>query len=268
MSRNAFVPASPVQAVVIGHGGEATVQLDRAAHTVTKVYSCADPEKARRAAAREYRILGELHRVLRWVPGLTCPRRVALTERLAGVRMEFRGGLPLAEYLARRHLDPDEVAWIARTLAQGLHAYVIATGEAYYDFCPQNILVDAATDELVLVDFGIPEAQRPLHRRFTRMQLSVGNFLGWSVYETLRPANIPVRRVRARLLQTYRAMRDVLCDEGDLGSGDAPHVESVARFTYRRLTARGSALRRAWYRAAGALCLPGVFSQARREWRS
>jgi hypothetical protein len=267
MGRNT-IAAAPLAQVVVGQGAEATVHLDRGKRSVTKIYRSADFEAARRAAAREYRLLGQVHEALREVPGLTSPRPIALDESPPSVCMEFHGGLPLAAHVARRRLGADEVARIARALARGLRAYVRATGEAYYDFSMQNVLVDDETCELVLVDFGMPLAQRSLHGRYPPMRMSVGNFLGWSIYELARPANLPARLARAQFFLVYRAMIDALFEAGDLGLDDLPQVETVARLTYRNLTALGSPLRRGWYRIAGLLWLPRALAQAHRGLKS
>lgn len=253
--------------LVIGRGSEATVRLDVIRGTATKVYRNADLEAARRAAAREYRILGQLHRALRDVPGVSCPRPLGLHASPPGVRMEFCRGVALAEDLARHRLSSAAVTRLSRSMARALHAFVLATGETYYDFSTQNMLIDAESGDLVVVDFGIPETQRPLHGHYSPMQISVGNFLGWSIYELARPANLSARLARVQYLGAYRAMRDALSEAGDLACGDLAHVESVARFTYRRLTLTGSALRRRWYRSFGALWLPLALAQARRPWR-
>lgn len=263
MGRNATADAALAQ-VVVGQGAEATVRLDRARRTVTKVYGGADFEAARRAAVREFRILGQVRQALREVTGVTSPNPIALHDAPPSVRMEFCGGVRLEKHLACRRTRPGEIARIARMLARGLHAYVLATGEAYYDFSLQNALIDVANGELVLVDFGIPAAQRSLHGRYAPLRMSVGNFLGWSCYELARPANLAGFLARAQYLQVYRAMRDTLLNAGDLVPEDLPQVESVALLTYRNLANSGSALRRAWYRMADLLWLPWAFAQARR----
>jgi hypothetical protein len=256
--------STPPAPLVIGRGGEATVHLDRARRTVTKVYRSADFEAARRAAAREFRILGQVYGALREIAGASSPRPIALHETPPAVRMEFRDGPPLAAHLARHRMRGAEIAQIAGALARALHAYVLATGEAYYDFSLQNTLIDIPAGDIVLVDFGMPQAQRSLHGRYTPMRMSVGNFLGWSLYDLARPASLASRLARTQSFRLYRAMRDALLKAGDLQPEDLPQVESVARMTYGNLTRTGPVLRRAWYRMAGALWLPWALAQAHR----
>jgi hypothetical protein len=266
--RDEPLPAAPPTDGVVGRGSEAMVHLDRARRSVTKVYRSADFEAARRAAVREYRILGQVHDALREVPGIACPKPIAMHETPPGVCMEFRDGLPLARHLSRRRLRADEIARLAQALAHGLRVYVLATGEAYYDFSLQNTLIDTSTGGLVLIDFGIPQAQLSLHGRHDAMPMSVGNFLGWSLYELARPANLPAWLARAQHLQLYVAMRDALLDSGALAATDLPEVESIARGTYDNLTASGPAQRRGWYRVSGALWLTWALARARRELKS
>jgi serine/threonine protein kinase len=264
--------AAPSTQDLVGRGGEATVHLDRARRSVTKIYSSADFEAARRAAAREYRILGIVHQALRDVPGVASPKPIALHESPPGVSMQYHDGLPLARHLARRRLDAIEVARIAGALALGLRAYVHATGEAYYDFSLQNALIDSAAGEIVLVDFGVPQAQGAQQIHHDPVLASVGNFLGWSLYELARPANLRERLARRQYLQVYGAMRDALLEAGDLASADLAEVESIARLTYDNLTTTGPAPRRAWYRIARTFWLPWALAQGRRglksAWRS
>src|SRR5258706_16257886 len=111
MGRNT-IAAAPLAQVVVGQGAEATVHLDRSRRSVTKTYRSADFEAARRAAAREYRLLGQAHDALREVPGITSPEPIELIESPPGIRMAFCGGLPLAAHVARQSLRAEEIGRI------------------------------------------------------------------------------------------------------------------------------------------------------------
>jgi len=250
VSVGAIRGAEPAQATarIIGEGAEATVQLDAARGVVTKVYKRTGGAVAFDAAAREYRLLQRLARALRTVPGVSCPAPLQLIEDLPGVCMRFVEGVPLHDYVGRTRLTEAELDRIARGLASGLCAYLEVAGEPYYDFCLHNSLFQPAEAGIVLLDFGIPEPQRLLHGSYTDAQLSVGNFLGCMLYEQVRPARVRSRLARRQFASVYCGMRDRLLREGTLRGSDLRRVEEVARFTYRRLTHRGSALRRAWYR--------------------
>ena len=237
---------------IIGEGAEATVRLDDSRGVVTKAYKPRDGGGNRRdAALREYRILVRFERALRVVPGVTCPAPLALDQDLPGVSMRYVDGARLHDYVARTRLTDAELRRVALGLAKGLCTYLSVVHEPYYDFCLHNALFQPAESRVVLLDFGIPRWQPPLHGHYADVELSVGNLLGCVLYELVRPARVCSGLAQRQLVAVYCALRDQLLREGALRAADLRGVEEVARFTYRRLThpSPGPALRRAWYRA-------------------
>lgn len=232
--------------VFIG-GGAATVRFDPVAGTITKFYDALQP------AQREYGLLERVHRAFKGDPDLACPLPLEIAAEPPSVRMELCAGLPLSGYLRCNGLGPEQLDRLACTLARGLRAYVDATGEAYYDFCPQNALYDPLTGRVVLLDFALPRSLREPGAPIAPVPLSVGNFLGWSLYELARPANVRARPECRQYVHLYRALRAALLKDGTLRDGDFACVEAVARSTYRRVSGRGRVLRRAWYRSYGLL---------------
>lgn len=245
---------APQSARVIGEGAEATVRLDPVRGIVTKVYKThRGAARALAVAEREYRLLRRLERALRAVPGVDCPAPLELLEDLPAVRMRYVEGVPLNDHVARSRLDGAGLARLARQLAQGLRVYLEMALEPYYDFCLHNALLRPADGGIVLLDFGVPEAQRPLHGRYSDLQLSLGNFLGLVLYEMVRPLRAHSSLARRQLVALYCEMCRELLRGGTLRGSDFAPLEEVARFTYRRLTRPGVALRRAWYLVYPAL---------------
>ena len=108
-------------------------------------------------------------------------RTIEIGEARPGVHFlatEWANGELLEKY-ARRHapLPPDEVAHIVSQIADAVHA-AHAAGVIHRDLKPDNVMYDAATRQVKLLDFGIAtDADQSADERLTRAGFFVGTLM-------------------------------------------------------------------------------------------
>ena len=202
--------------------------------------------EGRAAAAAELRRLERFSAALAALPEATCPEPLGLVEEPApGLRMRRLDGENLVGVLAARELDAGRIARFADTMAAALDACVEATGEPYFDFKFDNVLV--AGDTLGFLDLGTPQHWREPDPGWTPHEVSLGNLLASALFEIGRPRH--VARVRLRRQAAALATRTVRATQAPL---DPAHLSAAAREAYVRATfGRRSPLHSAWYATVG-----------------
>jgi hypothetical protein len=235
-----------VQLRRIIQSGDGTVVIDEAALSVTKTYFHPDRETAVRNARRDVTYSARFGDVLAGVDGLACPRvRAYEFSDPPRVVMDLCAGEDLSALLHRLDSRDPRITQIACRIQFGLELYTRAFGEAYYDFCFNNMLFDDRSGTLTLLDFVIPAGLEDIGPA-TPLEASLGWLVGTTRYNLSRPAYLLSSR-RAHLA----LMRSVL--RGFKGRVDATHVRARARVALALMGSGGGRLRRTYYRTIGKL---------------
>jgi hypothetical protein len=232
---------------VIQQDGDRSVVVE-ADGTITKTFTGA---RAQEEANREADRLRRFCAALEAVPGATCPTLLYLDGPPWRVHMTRAPGVPLSVRLAGGALEDAERHAIADVLAVALTRYVCTFSEPYYDFHFRNVVSEAATNTLAFVDFGVPRELAGVLDELNRrnpIEVSLGNLVGSTVFEAMRPrsARVPRER-RAQSFALARAVVAALVASHDVVTPAG--VAVVARVGYRRSAHRGGVGRRAWYMA-------------------
>lgn len=232
----------------VAEGVEAYIVYDAPGRRIGKIFKPrAHPDRGE-IARREFDRLRLLHRELASVDLVSVPRPVALESDPPVIWMERATGLPMSVLLANRTDPPIEPAEIGGPLARGLTRCLDAIGEPYYDFCPQNVVCDPHEPSLSLVDFGIPRNLPDEVRNMDPLTVSLGTFLGWSLYDLSRPSRLAHLSTGHPYIRTLRAVLDHLDDRAEMNGVSPDGLSRTAYLTFRRLGSGGGRLRGYWYR--------------------
>jgi hypothetical protein len=215
--------------------------------TVTKVYSGRD---AHLRAQREFDRLRVVWERTSIRDDIDSPRPVGI--ELAGtptVRMTRLDGERIDSVLASRELDPTTRDLIASRMAVALATYVDATHEPYHDLHFRNALYSPDSGRVGIVDFDPPAHLDDIETDGTPTETSIGNLIGSTLFEIVRPRNILQPRFRRQAL-------DVCVGVSGLVGGDPDSIETIAELVYARAAFRGAWYRRAWYRTVAAVARP------------
>ncbi len=136
--------------------------------------------------------------------------------------------------------------------ARAVVTYVQTIGEPYHDFQFDNVLFDPASDSLIFVDFGLPDHKGPSPPGSTALEISLGNLLGSTVFQSARPRWVLQRRQHREAADLCTAIVDqVMMDVGESISMERMLVEATG--AYRRSAFPGRGSRQAWYSTVGYL---------------
>jgi hypothetical protein len=227
-------------------GPHSVIYRDPGAGTVTKIYRDATHRTPREAAEVEFACMQRYHAALSDAVGVTCPRPLARGERDGRwyLQMEEVAGTSLLELMLERERPaPREVA---RRIARALEVYAEVFDEPHYGLKPQDVLVDAASGRVAVLDFepcskpsylgGIGDGARPA-------EASAAILLGLTLHLAAAPHQLRSRRA-ARWLVAVAAATVVQTRV------DHPHeVRELVRAIYRKRYEKGGRLhRQLWYR--------------------
>ena len=232
----------------IAFGAEGIIWAEPDGQSVRKQYTHPDRGPAR--ARRDYSLLIRLHAAADRAPsGIRAPKPITFLAAEHSIVMERCDGTPLDAYLNERSPGAVEMRRIARKLNDGLDHVVQTLGEPYHDFSPQNLLWDETTDTLTLLDLGNDRLTRLPGLPTDPYTVSVGCFLGTTVYTGTRPGRRGRLGEIVRNAELFRALADDHRDES--GSIDLPGMLRMAWSRFYEMGWAGSPARRAWYLTAG-----------------
>lgn len=253
------------------------VVLEDGGTTARKTFYGSDSEVVDRLARREFDRLQRFAAALVGVDGAACPEPKELIPGSApSIRMSLAPGSMVSDLLVRP-LGDDVLDRLADVIARASLVYVSTFDEPYFDLHFCNMFYDRSINVVTFVDFGFPYPNEELPaglRRLTPLEVSVGNLIGSSVFESARP-RIAHRRLQHRqalLLASLVAHHPAVVASGAVSPAG---LLSAARVAYDRPAYRGGWYRRLWYRTAGgvlarpgwtveAACSPALVLAARR----
>lgn len=235
--------------VMIGSGAEANVYLSKNGGVISKVYVRGKKTTRVKNAEQEFEKLTKLYKRLESLEGISCPKPVSVDiSDNPVVAMENCKGQSLHHFIYKG--DNSSIMYsLAGKLSQALLAYIDEFDEPYWDFCCQNILYEEASDELTLLDFNPPNSLPPSIFLHENTAISLGNFVGWALYDSVRPNAIFNKYNNVILAFSAMLMENVIKKSG-CELNDVLHVMNL---TYIRLGHKGSVFRRVWYGSAGRL---------------
>jgi hypothetical protein len=234
----------------LGHHAQRLVSLDRGAGVVEKTFLVGGGD-ALVDAEEEFRRLQILSEVVGDEARSASPEPLGL---LPGppptIRMGAVAGRPLLAVLRERRLPRAQLEDVAATAAQVLMAYVGASGSAYYDFQFDNMLYDEVSATVGFVDLGLPERGTTDPAGLTPLEVSLGNLIGSTIFQSARPRWLIQRRQHRQAAQLCRAIvRRTLARTPD--SLRMAGIRRAAQDTYRRCALGGPRAKRLWYSSVG-----------------
>lgn len=235
------LPRPPGRTVVVEEGGGA----------VRKTFFGDDPRALLRLAEAEFGRLQQFHRALGDVTGAGSPRPIEIrSDPEVVIRMERAPGRPLLDVLRHRDLAPDLVERLAAVAAAAVTRYVDALGEPYADFQFDNMLFDEASEGLTFLDLGPPDGGHPPPPGSPALELTLGNLIGSTVFQSARPRwALASRQHRQAVALCSRIVERVDRFEGRaLAPGDL-HACAVA--AYQRCAFKEGWAGWIWYRSVG-----------------
>jgi serine/threonine protein kinase len=213
--------------------------------TIIKVYRDRGGRPPRTRAELEFTRLQHLHPALDQVEGVMCPRPITWGTRHGRhyLVMEEVPGVDLLA-LARRRVRPDP-AGIGAPLARALMIYCEVVGEPHFGLKPADVLLDAATGVLVLLDFeteakGRVSVAAGAGRAAAQ---SAGILLSRTLHLAAAPSTLHRRRETRWLVQAALSCARAFSET------ERQHVVQAVRQTYDYQTRlHGRWWRRPWYR--------------------
>jgi hypothetical protein len=231
---------------IVGSDGTVEISADRGA--VTKRFHAADLDEARTLAKREFDFLARFSSELECEPSIGCPAPLGWEPGV--VRMSHARGTPIHELLMEdSQLDSDQIEHIGAQVARALKIYCATFDEPYFDLAPNNILYEPETGCLNFVDFTIPKVLRNVDRTLGHYEISLGSFIGYSLYYTVRPATWRRLSYWGRF---HELLASVLANMTAECHVTRSAVNLVASRAYRSIGPVGPVARRAWYGTVGA----------------
>jgi hypothetical protein len=158
----------------------------------------------------------------------------------------------LLRLLGARRLTPALTRHLAATAAAAVTAYVRAIGEPYYDFQFDNMLYDEASWTVTFLDVGLPDGGGNAAPNATALEVSLGNLVGSTMFQSARPKWILALRQHLQAAELCAAVvADVM--ELDATAVSPEGLRDAANAAYARSAFKGGRLRVAWYASAGRL---------------
>lgn len=239
---------------VLREASDRLVELVGDGATVRKEYRGSDPGVQWRSAREEYARLEALWRHLGTFPGLACPRPISLDPGPPpSLCMSIAPGTPLLEVLQRPCAITRRRAAAVR-MADAIEAFVACLGVAWDDFHLRNLRYRDNDGLLSIIGVGPTPDVIDLTDPFNT---SVGKLIAGIAFEAARPRGIWRRRLRTQSIEVAQLMVAELRRRGRDLPADAVRTVVVER--YDELT-RDGAVRRAWYRTAGAVVSPAAIA--------
>lgn len=234
----------------LGSGGQGTVVLDPESMTVYKQFSTLDENPARRLALNEFRCLTRFQQALADQPFVNCPEPLGLDLRNGIIRMSHCPGTRLDRFLAgpsseaSKHLDH-----IAEQIAIAAARYVEEFDEPYFDLGQHNMIYEPRSGRLCLIDFmTMGEVRKFFQPEHDPLCFSLGNFLGTSVYHTVRPSTWSDNPLWARVEHLTSNVLSRMSDDYALSSS---MIRDVSTQVYGVWGLYGKPTRLLWYSTMG-----------------
>ena len=234
----------------LGHHPQRLVSFDHGAGIVEKTF-LVDGGNTLVVAEEEFRRLQTLSEVVGEAARSASPEPLAL---LPGppptIRMGAVAGRPLLDVLRERRLRRAQLEEAAATAAHVLVAYVAAAGSPYYDFQFDNMLYDEGSATVGFVDLGLPEGGTTDSSGLTPIDVSLGNLIGSTIFQSARPKWLIQRRQRRQAAQLCRS---IVRGAGER-SADKVRMDGIRRTaqdTYGRCAFGGDRVKRLWYSSVG-----------------
>jgi hypothetical protein len=227
------------------------VSIEEDGLVVRKSFVGPDQELTQWAAASEFSRLEQFAAALDRLEGATCPRPIELIMGpVPAIRMERVSGTPLLVLLRAEPLTGPLHDRLAAAASRALVAYIDAVGEPYHDFQFDNMLYDAGSRSVVLVDFGLPDHGTVAVDDALPVASSLGNLIGSTIFQSARPKWLLARRQHRQAIDLAATIvHRVLAMAAAETSLQALHQRADA--AYRRCAFGGGRVRRGWYGTAG-----------------
>ncbi|MGI8775848.1 MAG: hypothetical protein ACR2LJ_00315 [Acidimicrobiales bacterium] len=169
---------------------------------------------------------------------------------MPAIRMELVSGTPLLMLLRAEPLTGPLHDRLADAASRALVAYVDAVGEPYHDFQFDNMLYDAGSRSLVLVDFGLPDHKAVVVDDALPLVTSLGNLIGSTIFQSARPKWLLARRQHRQAVELAATIvHDVVATAGAEIPSEV--LRQRAGAAYRRSAFQAGWARTAWYSTAG-----------------
>lgn len=211
---------------------------------------------ARAHLEREYHYLARLSEALAGQPHLACPTPLSIERDERTLVMTHCPGTPLDALLADPESPFDAHAeHLAGQMAVALTAYVHAFREPYYSLSAANLVFDADTGRLYLLDFTTGRTFPGVDERGAALEVSLGCLLARSIHHTVGPRSVWHRFLLKRYSQLLSNVLDHV--PGRLDDAVMLHIAHQARTALTARTAidtlAGPAwqLRQAWHHGPG-----------------
>lgn len=234
---------------VIARGTHATIARDPTSMLVRKQFTVTDASERAELARREFECLNRFSAVLTDAPFLHCPTPVSVEPEEGRVWMTYCPGVPLESMLAMADDEVDGyLDHIADQIASAVKKYIREFGEPYFDLAPKNMLYDASTRTLSLVDFSSRRRARHSEPAAASVDVSLACFIGLSTYDIVRPINWRNRTYWRRQEALLVRVLDRLRESGDLHTS---RIRQVSAAVYDHSGKTGTFRRRLWYSSVG-----------------
>ena len=241
----------PVEGRLLRRSPRRTVVVEGNGEVVRKTFHGGDPEVLRQLAEVECVRLSRFREALAGVPHATCPRPLGVEPGSApSLRMERCLGLPLLSRLRAGDLDAGTMRTIAVTAASAVIAYVRDLGEPYHDFQFDNMLYDERSGVVTFLDLGLPDGGGNCPPTATALDMSLGNLVGSTMFQSARPKWMLRIRQHRQAEQLCSAVVARSAQPGIVPVSPRG-LREAALAAYARSAFQAGVMRRAWYAGAG-----------------
>lgn len=168
------------------------------------------------AASIEYEALRLLHQALSKREGLRAPEPLLLLGDSSGYLMSYVDGQSLRKVLGARILRSPKRTLVGQRLIDGLRTFHLATRMPYYDFHPDNVMIDNDFG-VVLLDPTLPSLVGQEIAKSSRLGFMSADLGYWlHVVATMGAQGGIVQRNWWRLLQLTFQLIQIATNEGDV----------------------------------------------------
>lgn len=167
------------------------------------------------AAGIEYEALRSLHEALSKRDGLRAPEPLLLLGDGSGYLMSYVDGQPLRKVLRARNLRSRGRTLVGQRLIDGLRTYHLIARMPYYDFHPDNVMIEKDFD-VVLLDPTLPSLVGKEIAESSRLGFMSADLGYWlHAVATMGAQGGIFRRSWWRLLQLTSQLLQIATNEGD-----------------------------------------------------